>query len=160
MKYLCMYVCTYTDTHCDSKIDMECQRLGETTLKKEKTQVGSLTSPNFKTGRKRQPWRQCSTGIRETAETRPRHSTARTPCFHCKGQALYPQSGKSHKLSRAAKGGEKTGSRIEIQGTKQRRDSLVYTQLIFDKDSKIVQCRKNSLQQMVLTGLGILMPKI
>ena len=43
IKYLCMYVRTYTDTHCDSKIDMECKRLGKTTLKKEKNQVGSLT---------------------------------------------------------------------------------------------------------------------
>ena len=50
-----MYVCTYTDTHCDSKIDMECKRLGKTTLKKEKNQVGSLTLPNFKTDYKRQP---------------------------------------------------------------------------------------------------------
>lgn len=37
-----MYVCTYTDTHCDSKIDMECQRLGETTLRKERTKLEAL----------------------------------------------------------------------------------------------------------------------
>lgn len=60
--------------------------------------------------------------------------------------------------------GRKTGDGTKIKGTKQLRKRLTHLYSIdFDKDSKMqkeqIQCRKNSLQQMVLTGLGI-MPKI